>query len=207
MKGVMDGFMHAEYAILQMGLVGDAAKACRFYLQFSNRFVGDARVTANTLQSDPYPAREFALNEFKSYCLMASGAQWIADSSGEWGLVNSNGPKAEAAVIELFEYLEIPFNAIESQSFNQRVNPAIIAAFLQAGCFLNMENLKYSAQAKGRDGQAHASGSGEQEPTEPENKDCRKSGDSAYTARSPFNVLKNNVRNFWQRVFGHFSDL
>jgi hypothetical protein len=192
--------MNLDYEVSLLGLTDKAAKACRFHLQLSNSFVRDTRITAEALQGNGYPARKFALSSFRSYCLMASGAQWVCDANGDWQLVETNGLEPEAVVIELLEYLGIPLWVFTGKSLHQVINPAQLATLFQLGCSLNMESFKHPAQTKDGYRQTYAGGSGKEERSKAEYKNSSASGNCANVICCLFNTVKYNLCKIGRRI-------
>lgn len=125
-----------------MRLTGKAAKTGRFYLEFCERFLGNNFKATCALETDSDSPRIFTLNDFQSYALMASGAQWICDTKGNWQLVEANGMELEFVVIELLDYLWVPALVPCAERLKHCVRIPQMAALLKLRMGLNMESLK-----------------------------------------------------------------
>mgnify|MGYP007095846834 CR=1 FL=1 len=125
-------------------LTRDATHCARFFLNLCDRFVGSNGKATRALETDSDSPGKFTLDAFRTYWLMASGAQWVRDSNGNFQLVETNGAKTEAVVIEFLNDLGIPFWIFTSKGAKKTVGIRQMATLFELGVSLNVESFKRS---------------------------------------------------------------
>ena len=141
-------------------------------------------------------AWEFTLDSFSTYCLMASGAQWIRDAQGHWQLIETNGLEPESAVIELCQFLNLPI--FVSLDFVKKipVDTSNLASLLKFGLPLHVEGLEHAAQAEDGKSGATAGGQGEKKRNEAKDKNRATCGNSANVFCRLLHALKQYIKQF-----------
>jgi hypothetical protein len=127
------------------------SECLRLALEFKKRVLRAHRETAPASQRDPgaegKPYRG-TLGQF----VFASGAEWIADSGGKWGLLHADDAKVDAAVLELFEYHRIPVWILLGHPEQEPRSLRLLSTFVQLGLSLPMADFQHAYNAKRDDG-------------------------------------------------------